>query len=113
MTKFSEEQRVLIARQANSYDAKFSSSYGHERKNEPCCYGKLVKFLMFKRGFSYQSFAERIGITPQALNHRLNIQKKKNYKQDEIEKYCEILFFDKEEFLKISEIICSMEAVGK
>lgn len=110
MAKMNELQRQSVARFAFSYEASTVGGYSKDRKNEPCCYGKLVKYLMGVRGFSFGTFAAEIGISPQALNHRLNIQKKKNWRNDEIELYCGILGIERDDFMAISEMIFEMES---
>lgn len=109
MARLDEKQRLSIAKQAFAYSGEFQGGYGLQRKTEPCCYGKLVKYLMCQRGFSFSTFAENLGITPQALNHRLNRQKKSNWKTDEVDIYCKLLRFNKEDFLNIANKIMELE----
>lgn len=109
MAIMSEKQQQNMAKMAFRYDAKENLGSGLARKSEPNCYGKLIKYLMFERGFTFKSFAECLGTSPQNLNHCLNRQKTKNFRMEDFDKYCMILRFDKDDFMKIAEIIRKME----
>lgn len=109
MAIMTEKQHKNMAKKAFSYDAKELLGSGRARESEPSCYGKLVKYLMYERGYTFKHFAECLGTSPQNLNHKLNRQKSKNLKMEEMDKICMALRFDKDDFLKVSEIIRQME----
>lgn len=107
--RYDEQTHEKFATQAIQYSEKSDFVYGLHRKHEPSCYGKLLKYLMAQRGYSFSAFADRLGVTTQTMNYRINAQKKKNYKQEEIEQYCRLLAFETDDFIAISRIIERME----
>ena len=109
MARLNKEQRLNMAKQAFNYDAREGMISGLARKKEPSCYGKLIKFIMSQRGFTFKTFSEQLGISPQTLNHRLNGQKSNNFRLEDLKKYCKMLRFDEDDFFAVSELLKGME----
>lgn len=74
---------------------------GYEMVHKPSCYGVAIKWILYIKKISYESFAKRLGnTTAQSVNHTLNRVPKEKFIEEDLRNMCKILeikfdYFDK------------------
>lgn len=109
MIKSLEENQSDIkkmAERAYKFNAKLKSG-GNQLKNKPTTYAVAIKYLLFMRNISLSQFSKYVGITPQCLNHRLNVAKE--FYEEDLEVYCKFLRVDFDWFMKLCREISKLE----
>lgn len=79
---------------------------GQALKHKPSSYGIALKYLVHKRGFTYDKFAKLYnGTTAQNLNYYINRCDKDRYFDENVEKFCKVLHISVEYFNTFCEEI--------
>lgn len=79
---------------------------GYQLTHKPSSYGIALKWLIFIRGMSYSTFAQRYnGTTAQNANHLINRINKERFYAENVEKMCDVLGVKYDYFVKLCEKI--------
>ena len=94
----------------NYFTAGGKKSGGNKLKHKLNPYGIALKYIFITRDLTYEDVADKLQITPQAVNHIVNRMKKKCFNEFYVDKLCDKLSVDSGYFKDlVSEIGRIME----